>query len=119
MQIALCLVIRCRLGDTLLPDDFSGWLPTFDSAFGFWRVILCTLPVMDGDNVVQGSPKSVENELLSEWTPANANGGPASSGPTGATPSDQPSDQQGTPAKRRREDRERTRVSRACDRCKR
>ncbi|KAF2850382.1 hypothetical protein T440DRAFT_111802 [Plenodomus tracheiphilus IPT5] len=72
---------------------------------------------MDGEKIVQGSPKSVEGKAPTEWTPAN--GGPAASGPTSATPPDRPGNQQSPPAKRRKEERERTRVSRACDRCKR
>lgn len=51
------------------------------------------------------------------WTPANAIT-PNAGGATPASPEADSSGQRSPPAKRRREDKERTRVSRACDRCK-
>jgi hypothetical protein len=56
----------------------------------------------------------------SSWVALNRNHDLAEVTATSATtPSNaESSDQRSPPAKRRREDRERTRVSRACDRCK-
>lgn len=60
-------------------------------------------------------PSDVATDASPEWTPASAISPHTDGGAATGTPDPGASDR---PAKRRREEKERTRVSRACDRCK-
>lgn len=74
---------------------------------------------MNSDRAPRMSPGNVEEKSSTEWTPTNGSSASGVGGTANATPPDESRDHTSPPAKRRREDRERTRVSRACDRCKR
>jgi hypothetical protein len=67
------------------------------------------------NNSTSQEPSEVDAQPLSGWTPAN---GITPQTESGAATSPQDADPNEPPAKRRREEKERTRVSRACDRCK-
>ncbi|KAH7392262.1 fungal-specific transcription factor domain-containing protein [Phaeosphaeria sp. MPI-PUGE-AT-0046c] len=69
---------------------------------------------MEATSTPQG-PSDVVTEASPEWSPANGISPPTDSGAATETPDAGASER---PAKRRREEKERTRVSRACDRCK-
>ncbi|KAF1937956.1 hypothetical protein EJ02DRAFT_447142 [Clathrospora elynae] len=69
------------------------------------------------DTKVADLPPVIEPEPTTAWTPANASAIRMERPAASATPPDT-GEHTSPPAKRRREDRERTRVSRACDRCK-
>lgn len=62
-------------------------------------------------------PLQMEDSGVAAWTPANGVGEPDED-PGRTSPDLNSGDLKSPPAKRRREDRERSRVSRACDRCK-
>jgi hypothetical protein len=69
---------------------------------------------MENINTSQ-EPSEVDAQPSSGWTPTN---GITPQTESGAATSPQGADPSEHPAKRRREEKERTRVSRACDRCK-
>jgi hypothetical protein len=102
---------RCPCAIGLLPRPFSGWISRKQIAF--IRSRLCFSIALHFcfsamDKVP--SPQTVETPL--SWSHITG-------APSDAPPSEvEKSEQQSPPAKRRKEDKERTRVSRACDRCK-
>jgi hypothetical protein len=69
---------------------------------------------MQANNTPQ-APSEVETNASTGWTAANGVSPQTDSG-AAMSPSDAGPNE--PPAKRRREEKERTRVSRACDRCK-
>lgn len=59
-----------------------------------------------------------EEKFSAEWDPAHEDDGHVENGIAESPPDASSTELKSPPAKRRREEKERSRVSRACDRCK-